>query len=83
MIAALAMSGDLISSFIKRRLDIENSGRAFGLDQIPESALPLFYLYITGLLSFYYFLAGITLFLITEPAISYVLFKIGIRKHPY
>ena len=35
-----AMSGDLFSSFIKRRMDKAPSSRAMGIDQIPESLLP-------------------------------------------
>jgi CDP-archaeol synthase len=41
LIGASAMAGDLFSSFIKRRLDRPPSSRATGLDQIPESLLPL------------------------------------------
>lgn len=37
----MAMSGDLLSSFIKRRLGLRSSKDAVGLDQIPESLLPL------------------------------------------
>lgn len=40
-IGGWAMVGDALSSFVKRRLDIAPSGRAFGLDQIPEALLPL------------------------------------------
>jgi len=38
---SLAMGGDLLSSFIKRRLGLPPSSRAPGLDQIPEALLPL------------------------------------------
>jgi CDP-2,3-bis-(O-geranylgeranyl)-sn-glycerol synthase len=41
LFGVLAMVGDLLSSFTKRRLGIAPSGRALGLDQIPESLLPL------------------------------------------
>jgi hypothetical protein len=34
------MAGDLLSSFVKRRLNLPPSSRATGLDQIPESLLP-------------------------------------------
>jgi len=37
----LAMVGDLLSSFIKRRLGLASSTPASGLDQVPESLLPL------------------------------------------
>ena len=48
LIALGAMTGDLLSSFIKRRLGMVSSSRALGLDQIPESLLPL--LLLKGLL---------------------------------
>jgi hypothetical protein len=41
MFALLAMIGDLISSFTKRRLGIASSRSAPLLDQLPESLLPL------------------------------------------
>jgi CDP-diglyceride synthetase len=41
LFASLAMTGDLISSFIKRRLKIASSRSAPLLDQLPESLLPL------------------------------------------
>jgi CDP-2,3-bis-(O-geranylgeranyl)-sn-glycerol synthase len=39
--AILAMSGDLFSSFIKRRLGIASSRSVPLLDQLPETVLPL------------------------------------------
>jgi hypothetical protein len=41
LIGAAAMAGDALSSFIKRRLGIAPSAEVIGLDQIPESLLPL------------------------------------------
>jgi CDP-diglyceride synthetase len=40
IIASGAMSGDLLSSFVKRRLSLPASSRATGIDQIPECLLP-------------------------------------------
>lgn len=34
------MTGDLVSSFVKRRIDLPPSSRASGLDQMPESLFP-------------------------------------------
>ena len=42
--ATLSLLGDLLSSFIKRRLKRPPSSKFIGLDQIPEALLPL----ITG-----------------------------------
>ena len=41
LFALLAMSGDLVSSFIKRRLGITSSRSSPLLDQLPETLLPL------------------------------------------
>ncbi len=41
IVAAAAMAGDLLSSFTKRRLGFKPSSQALGLDQIPESLLPM------------------------------------------
>ena len=39
--AGLAMAGDLATSFVKRRLGLPPSSHRPGLDQLPESLLPL------------------------------------------
>jgi CDP-archaeol synthase len=41
LVASAAMAGDLLSSFLKRRLHLAPSSKATGLDQIPESLFPL------------------------------------------
>jgi CDP-2,3-bis-(O-geranylgeranyl)-sn-glycerol synthase len=41
LVAALAMAGDLASSFAKRRRGLRSGADAPGLDQRPESLLPL------------------------------------------
>ena len=41
LLGGVAMAGDLLASFIKRRLGLAPSSQAIGLDQIPESLLPL------------------------------------------
>src|SRR5512139_4194097 len=41
LMAAAAMAGDLLSSFVKRRLGRPPSSQALGIDQVPESLLPL------------------------------------------
>ncbi len=83
LVAALAMAGDLISSFIKRRLGRAPSSRAIGLDQIPESLLPLLACKTLLLLSWTDMLAGVVLFLIGEPLLSRLLYKAHIRDQPY
>ena len=41
LIGSLAMLGDLVSSFVKRRRGHLSGARAIGLDHLPESLLPL------------------------------------------
>lgn len=83
LIGSCAMLGDLLSSFTKRRLDVEPSGRALGLDQIPESLVPML-----ALLPFLELTAGdliivIGSFFILELLLSRILHRIGIRERPY
>ncbi len=79
----LAMSGDLLSSFTKRRLGIPSSGMALGLDQIPEVLLPLVALRAPLGLSWQDVVMEVALFLIVELALSKLLFHLRLRKRPY
>lgn len=78
-----AMAGDLFSSFIKRRLKLAPGDMAFGLDQIPESLLPL----LTaggGLRLEPAAIAGLVLvFIVLELALSRFLYALHIRERPY
>jgi hypothetical protein len=82
-VGSTAMFGDLLSSFLKRRMGLAPSSMAIGLDQVPESLLPL--LVCQPLL-------GITLldivvatmaFFVGELALSRLLFKLNIRDRPF
>ncbi len=83
MIAIAAMMGDLLSSFIKRRLGIESSGKAPGLDQIPESFLPLLAVKSSFDLDWKTLFLLVAFFFILEISISPLLYRLRIRKHPY
>jgi len=83
LIAVFAMSGDLISSFIKRRLGYPVSSKVTVLDQVPESLLPWIYVTVTYQLPLYYPVLGIIAFFILELLLSKILYKWGVRKHPY
>ena len=77
------MAGDLLTSFIKRRLAIPPSGMAPGLDQIPESLLPL--LGVRGMLDLTWvqiFILVVT-FIVLDYVLSYLLYLLRIRKRPY
>lgn len=72
MFAALAMLGDLGSSFIKRRLGF-TSGRSVPLlDQLPETLLPLYALQATLGASTNEILVAVLLFLVIDLLLSRV-----------
>lgn len=82
-VAALAMLGDLLSSFVKRRLRIPPSGMAFGLDQIPESLLPLLVVGTELGLGLAAVLQLSLVFLALELVLSRILYRFNIRRRPY
>lgn len=83
LVGAGAMLGDLASSFVKRRLAIESSGFAPGLDQVPESLLPsLLVMPLTGL-GAVDVLVLVAAFFVLELLLSQVLYRLRIRKRPY
>lgn len=83
VVAAAAMAGDLFSSFVKRRLDLPPSSRATGLDQIPESLLPLLACGGALELSAADIAAGTSVFFLGEIVLSRLLYKIRLRDRPY
>jgi len=83
LIALYAIAGDLLSSFIKRRLAIAPSGMAPLLDQVPESLLPAFMMMQRFNLAISSILLLVLIFIIIELMISKVLYPWGIRKRPY
>ena len=83
LIAALAMLGDLFSSFLKRRMRLASSSMAIGLDQLPESLIPL--LACVPLLALSVAdVASITdCFFGGEILLSRLLYKVHLRDRPY
>lgn len=82
-IAALAMAGDLLSSFIKRRLNLPESSQAIVLDQLPESLLPALGAYQRLQLNTLELTLVVVIFIPIELLLSRVLYSWGIRKRPY
>jgi CDP-2,3-bis-(O-geranylgeranyl)-sn-glycerol synthase len=78
-----AMAGDLFSSFLKRRMALEPSSRAFGLDHIPESLIPALASMHDLDLTPADVIAIVALFTLGGQALSILLFKIRLRDHPY
>jgi CDP-2,3-bis-(O-geranylgeranyl)-sn-glycerol synthase len=83
LVAATAMAGDLISSFIKRRLNLKTSSRATGLDQTPESLLPLLACELFLPLSALDIGIILVIFVVGEIVLSPLFHLAGIRDEPY
>lgn len=81
--ALWALLGDLISSFIKRRLKMASGARALGLDQVPESLLPLLAVADRFALDGESILGMVVTFFVLEMLLSRVLFRLHMRKHPH
>jgi CDP-2,3-bis-(O-geranylgeranyl)-sn-glycerol synthase len=83
LFATASLSGDLVSSFIKRRLNIPPSSRALGLDQLPESILPLLFCWQALDLDMPTAMTIVLIFFWGELVLSLILFRLNIRDHPY
>lgn len=83
MVGGLAMTGDCLSSFIKRRLGYDSGAIALGLDQIPESLFPLLSVWGSLSLSAGGIMATVAAFMVFDLIISPFLYKLGIREQPY
>jgi CDP-2,3-bis-(O-geranylgeranyl)-sn-glycerol synthase len=78
-----SMAGDALGSFIKRRLGVASSGRAIGLDQIPEALLPLLVVKNAMDLSMVQILIVAMIFFVLEPPLARVTYRLGLRDRPY
>lgn len=83
LFGAASMAGDLFSSFIKRRIGIQSSGQALGLDQIPEALFPLLACYRPLGLDPVSVMLLVVLFVVAQIVMSPVMYALGIRRRPY
>lgn len=83
VVAGASMAGDLFSSFFKRRFGVPVSGRATGLDQIPESLFPALACQRMLELDVTEISAVVVLFFLGDVVLSPVFHKLRIRKRPY
>lgn len=81
--SAAAMAGDLLSSFVKRRMGKPSSAMALGLDQIPESLLPALFASRVFALTMVDVAAITLLFFAGELLVSRILYAINLRDEPY
>lgn len=82
-VALASMTGDLFSSFIKRRSGMPSSSMALLLDQLPEVLFPAFLFMQSLQLTYYSVLYAAVIFVVAELLLSQLLYKWGIRKQPF
>jgi hypothetical protein len=75
--------GDSLSSFVKRRLGVAPSGRATGIDQIPEALLPLLVIRGTFGLSLLEIAAITMAFFALSIPLARLAFWLRLRDRPY
>ncbi|HYB05842.1 MAG TPA: hypothetical protein VED02_03795, partial [Methyloceanibacter sp.] len=80
---ACAMTGDCLSSLIKRRLGLGASDKSLGLDQVPESLLPAVACALYLPLGSFDVAAIVLLFFVGQVLLSRLSFEIGLRDQPY
>jgi CDP-diglyceride synthetase len=83
IVASSAMAGDLVSSFVKRRLNFPPSSQALGLDQVPESLFPMLACRDALSLTIADIALGVGIFFIGELILSRLLFRAHLRDEPY
>jgi CDP-2,3-bis-(O-geranylgeranyl)-sn-glycerol synthase len=83
LVGIAAMAGDLLSSFIKRRMGLVSSSMAPGLDQVPESLLPFLVVASRLGLGPVDVVSGVAAFWVGEIILSRILFALRIRDRPY
>ena len=83
LVGSAAMSGDLFSSFLKRRMGLPASSRAVGLDQLPESLFPLLACRSALSLTASTIAFAVLAFFFGEILISRLLYKFRVRDRPY
>ena len=83
LVGGASMSGDLFSSFIKRRMRLPTSSRAVLLDQVPESLFPLLACRSTLSLTVSDIAVCVLAFFLCEVLISRLLYTFRVRDRPY
>ena len=83
LVGVTAMAGDLFSSFVKRRLNLPPSSKATGLDQLPESLLPLLACRQLVDLSAADIVAAAAVFFVGEIVFARLFYALKLREKPY
>lgn len=83
LFGALVMIGDLLTSFVKRRLGLAPSAKAPLLDHVPECVLPAPLLLSTFGLSVPEVVLLVAMFSWSAPKTAYLLHRAGLRRQPH
>jgi CDP-2,3-bis-(O-geranylgeranyl)-sn-glycerol synthase len=83
LVGFFAMVGDVLSSFIKRRMALKSGDKAIGLDQVPESLLPLLAVMDAHGLDWLDVALLVLTFTLFSLAVSRILFRLKLRKRPH
>ncbi|HEY9200173.1 MAG TPA: CDP-archaeol synthase [Gammaproteobacteria bacterium] len=83
LIALAAMGGDLLTSFIKRRLNLPSSSMAPLFDQVAESLFPALLVMKVFALTPWSISLLVLAFILFDLLFSRLLYKIGLRRRPY
>jgi CDP-2,3-bis-(O-geranylgeranyl)-sn-glycerol synthase len=83
LIGLLSMVGDAASSFVKRRLGLKPGDKATGLDQVPESLLPLLGVAERYGLTVADIGALVLAFTLFDMVASRLLYRLRLRKRPH
>ena len=82
-IGLVAMIGDAVTSYIKRRAGFASSDQAFVLDQTPEALLPLLAVADKLNLSITDIAFVTVAFVVLGLLLSRLLFRFGVRRRPH
>ena len=83
VVGITAMAGDLLSSFLKRRLNLPPSSKATGLDQVPESLIPLLACRTWVDLSAADIATAVCVFFVGEVVLARLFYALKLRDQPY
>lgn len=83
LVGLFAMIGDALSCFVKRRLGLEPGDRAIGLDQVPESLLPLLAVMEVRGLGWWDLALLVLAFTLFSLVVSRILYRLKLRKRPH
>jgi CDP-2,3-bis-(O-geranylgeranyl)-sn-glycerol synthase len=83
LVGFFAMVGDVLSSFVKRRMGLQSGDKAVGLDQVPESLLPLLAVMDSHRLDWWDVASLVLVFTLFSLLVSRVLFRLKLRKRPH